>query len=1099
MNRSLKSTILLLVLAIAFTQGARTRLPSASDSRLTQYRGPKISIVAIKQVGDSILIQTIGAPVADSAPTGLSQLLVWPPLDRRGRHDDTSTTIRNDSSLREGVIPIAEFRVFWDSLERLGFWRLNNAYRALASRSDEVGGEFSVSFETYDHRTTTKAVRFFAPESCSPEFRRVYALFENMARYAKSVPGWRVLLSYETAEPIEGLKDWYHAEALQAIIVERDSQGLDTLLSMLMRNDERATAVVWGLGNIDSSLAVATLGKLLARLEAAPLSAGRDSLALHASKILVEIDSSLAVATLEKLLARLEAAPLSAGRDSLALRASKILVQVNGRQGVPAVRRYLTGPHDRLLVGDWCTLLAGVGDYSVVPQVVEMLSDSSRARGVYVNKAAMALQQSGYSSRTVISALFRQLEREMKGGRRSDWGTVGRILVAINALTGEEFRYDLPDSPENTPSPAGWLKWWEANAKHFPVAPGSGHADAYGSIQVNSKPPGAAIRLDAAATAKTTPFLLLNVPVGRHELRLTKEGYASWPLSVTVTQARATTVDAAMVPAFGHLQVNSSPSGAAISLDGANTGEHTPHLFAAVTQGYHDIGLTKKRYTSWDSTVLVVYAQTTTASAKLRSMADSLWITYVKTRAAGWVNRAMPERAVRFGVDSEFGYPLRITKVSAAFQIESEDLSFRFRIYKGDGRTLLYESPVLEALPDRPTVHELSNPISVDSGEFYVSVAPIDTSGRPSSICQTAAAHGKAPGRRSYAGRPGQWSPIMRDELAIAVLVRRNRYGSIRVNSTPSGAAIWLDTTNTGEATPHVFSDVPVRDYSVLLTKKGYADWHSNVAVAQDQPAEVNATLAEQPSGSLQVNSTPAGTVITLDGVNTGRRTPYLFTNVAAGSHRLALRGVYRLPPRGDQPGWDSTVKVIEGQTTVAEASLKAPPESLWATYASPADIDYGAAWGVRSGLERVVKFNPHDFGFDYPVKIRKLRATFGLGYFPWPDSSFRFRIFGKDGLTLLYESPVLEAIPGNAKGPAVVHEMSAPILVDSGDFYVAVAPLDTNGVPPSVIVWGLVNGTPGAIPGPPRNPNGRSYTGSPGHWSRLDDGEFLISAQLQR
>jgi hypothetical protein len=391
----------------------------------------------------------------------------------------------------------------------------------------------------------------------------------------------------------------------------------------------------------------------------------------------------------------------------------------------------------------------------------------------------------------------------------------------------------------------------------------------------------------------------------------------------------------------------------------------------------------------------------------------------------------------------------------------------------------------------------LGNPISIDSGEFYVSVAPVDTSGTMASW-QLPAARENISDRRSYAGRPGHWSPLTQGELNIAVLVRR--YGSIHVNSTPSGAAIWLDTTNTGKTTPHLFSNVPARDYSVLLTKKGYADWHSNVAVAQDPPAEVDATLAEQPSGSLQVISTPAGTVITLDGVNTGRTTPYLFATVAPGTHHLELRGVYGLPPRGDSPRWDSTVEVILGQTTTAKATLKAPPESLWATYARSAHIVWGASWGVRTGPERVVKFNPHDFGLDYPVRIGKLKASFDLGEtYPWPDSSFRFKIYGNDGLTLLYESPVLKAVPGKAKGPGAVHELSTPILVDSGDFYLAVSPLDTSGAPSSIAVWGNANVSHGPIPYPPANPNGRSYTGSPGHWSRFYDGEFLFSVHLRR
>jgi hypothetical protein len=790
---SLRSTAPLLVLIVAFAQGSQAALPARSEFLLREYWGSQRSILAIKQVGDSVLIQSIGPPSPDLAPTGLNPL--WSrslPNSRDSEHDGAGTPNGSGSSLREGSISRSEFRAFWDSLERLGFWRLDNAYRALASRRDEAGGEFSVSFETLDQHTNRKVVRFFAPESCSLEFRQVYALFENMARYAKSVPGWRVLLSYETAEPIEGLKDWYHAEALQAIVVARDSEGLDTLLSMLMHNDERATTAVWGLGSTDRSLAVATLEGLLTRLEAAPLSVGRDSLVLHASKILVQVDSSLAVATLEKLLARLEAAPLSAGRDSLALDASKILVQINARQGVRAVRQYLSAPHDRSLVTDWFTLLAGVGDYSLVPEVVRMLSDTSRYRGASVSKAAMALQQSGYRSRTVMSALSREVERETKGVRRPDWGIVGVLVVALTALTGEEFRYRYPDSPElNWLSVEKWRKWWEANAKRFPVAPRSGLADAYGFIQVNSTPSVAAISLDSLSIGKATPFVMLKVPAGKHELWLTKEGYADWSSSVKVTEGLTATVDAILSPIFGSLRVRSAPSGAAISLDGVDARSRTPHLFAKVLTGRHDLGLAKDRYVGWDSTVIVTQGQTTIARAMLKSPPESLWITYANSRVFTGGIWTGPERAVRFSARSEFGYPLHIAKVSAVFYLWDRwpwpDSSFRFKIYGGNGQTLLYESPVLEAVPgylDGPAVvHELSKPILVDSGEFYVSVAPIDTGGLPASLSVARPSVQDTPSaiprsaradlvKRSYTGSPGYWTPYVHGEFAISVLLR---------------------------------------------------------------------------------------------------------------------------------------------------------------------------------------------------------------------------------------------------------------------------------------------------------------------------------------
>jgi hypothetical protein len=134
---------------------------------------------------------------------------------------------------------------------------------------------------------------------------------------------------------------------------------------------------------------------------------------------------------------------------------------------------------------------------------------------------------------------------------------------------------------------------------------------------------------------------------------------------------------------------------------------------------------------------------------------------------------------------------LHIAKVKTAFYRwqgkPCPDSSFRFKIYRGDGKTLLYQSPVLEAVSGMPgpnVVHELSVPVFIDSGEFYVSVAPVDSSGLPPNFTRGTSPESEAPSGissyekgasaiRSYSGSPGHWSPLAKGELAISVLARR--------------------------------------------------------------------------------------------------------------------------------------------------------------------------------------------------------------------------------------------------------------------------------------------------------------------------------------
>jgi len=269
--------------------------------------------------------------------------------------------------------------------------------------------------------------------------------------------------------------------------------------------------------------------------------------------------------------------------------------------------------------------------------------------------------------------------------------------------------------------------------------------------------------------------------------------------------------------------------------------------------------------------------------------------------------------------------------------------------------------------------------------------------------------------RRSYSGSPGRWSPLEQGELSLAVMVTRR------------------ELVRTGSF------------------------------------------------GSLQVGSTPAGAAILLDDSNTGKTTPYLFTSVAAGGHQLELRGAAGLR-------WDSSVSVAGRRMTAVKATLRTRPASLWATYAGSAD----KIWWTWKGPERAVRFNPRDFQLGYPLRVKKVSAVF---YFAcpnwWPDSSFRFRIYGSDGKVLLYESPVLEAILGDP-GPPVVHEPATPVLIGSGEFYVSVVPVHRSGYPSGYAVSS--SGKEPRADAIPPSTQGHSYFGSPGHWSAFADAEFSYS-----
>ena len=68
--------------------------------------------------------------------------------------------------------------------------------------------------------------------------------------------------------------------------------------------------------------------------------------------------------------------------------------------------------------------------------------------------------------------------------------------------------------------------------------------------------------------------------------------------------------------------------------------------------------------------------------------------------------------------------------------------------------------------------------------------------------------------------------------------------GSIRVTSTPSGARIFLDQSDTGWVTPYTLPEVSAGFHTIRMTLAGHSDWGpQSVSVTAGQTSTVDATL----------------------------------------------------------------------------------------------------------------------------------------------------------------------------------------------------------------------------------------------------------------
>jgi hypothetical protein len=117
-----------------------------------------------------------------------------------------------------------------------------------------------------------------------------------------------------------------------------------------------------------------------------------------------------------------------------------------------------------------------------------------------------------------------------------------------------------------------------------------------GQVQIDSTPQGAQIQIDGRTDPSwLTPFNLTGLSPGQHSVSVSKPGYSPETRAVDVTSASKSFVVLHMSPVNALLVLNSTPSGAAVLLDGKETGKTTPAQFA-VEKGSHTVLLRKQGY-----------------------------------------------------------------------------------------------------------------------------------------------------------------------------------------------------------------------------------------------------------------------------------------------------------------------------------------------------------------------------------------------------------------------------------------------------------------------------------------------------------------------
>jgi len=113
-------------------------------------------------------------------------------------------------------------------------------------------------------------------------------------------------------------------------------------------------------------------------------------------------------------------------------------------------------------------------------------------------------------------------------------------------------------------------------------------------------------------------------------------------------------------------------------------------------------------------------------------------------------------------------------------------------------------------------------------------------------------------------------------------------YGTLFVNSKPSGLDIYLDGNKTDYKTPYTFTNLSAKNYTVEVKYNDELKQEEILLNGGDRK-EVIFEFNEVVTGNLKVESEPTGAKIFIDDNDTGNITPYTLNNITSGEHNIKL------------------------------------------------------------------------------------------------------------------------------------------------------------------------------------------------------------------
>jgi len=392
-------------------------------------------------------------------------------------------------------------------------------------------------------------------------------------------------------------------------------------------------------------------------------------------------------------------------------------------------------------------------------------------------------------------------------------------------------------------------------------------------VIITSEPEGADVYIDEINLGQT-PFQQ-ELKEGKHKFRISKDLYHTeagvFQLSVAKGKKQ---LNYTLKPNFGYISVSSQPeSGATVFINGKEQNKKTPCTSNKLKSGNHKVSVSKQMYGTYEITVTVSDNKTSEVNASLSARFGNLTV------------NSKPESGAEVSIDGQPSgktTPCTITKLASGKHTLTlrqhwyETKKVKISIADGQSKT--------ETVTLSPTFTEVKISTNPNANIF------IDNKrvGNGTYTGKFVAGLHTFEARKDKHHNDSKKLELISGTTKEISLHPKPMYGTLKIVSTPFNSDYVVKSkliVNYTGTTPNTIRKLIVGEYTVAISKTGYANETRTVYIKENETEEIKAELSS--GKQITINSFPQGAKLYID--NNYKGTTPFTTELSFGKYNVKL------------------------------------------------------------------------------------------------------------------------------------------------------------------------------------------------------------------